>query len=189
MDIVKAAIKASQHQPTTFIGEETDLLILLLYYAETNNKGLYFRSDKTTVPMVYNISEMKQVLNSDMYSQLLFIHTVTGCDTSRIFSIGKRSAFQKPVNGDLTIKTFANAFLLLNQANSVIEERGCKAMTVLFGGKSTDSLASLRYNLLIKNIVSANSFVTPERLHPTSSSNKYHSFRVYYQIVVWTGNE
>ncbi|KAK3870931.1 hypothetical protein Pcinc_023902 [Petrolisthes cinctipes] len=62
MDIVKAAIKASQHQPTTLIGEDTDLPILLLYYAEANNN---FRSDKTTVPKVYNISELKQVLGSD----------------------------------------------------------------------------------------------------------------------------
>ena len=41
VDIVKVAIRASQHQPTTLIGEDTDLLILLLYYAETNNRGLY----------------------------------------------------------------------------------------------------------------------------------------------------
>ncbi|KAG7158010.1 hypothetical protein Hamer_G014891 [Homarus americanus] len=186
MDIVKA----SQHQLTTLIGEDTDLLILLLYYAEANNRGLYFRSDKSTVPKVYNISEMKQVLGSDMCSQLLFIHAFTGCDTtSRIFSVGKKSAFQKLVNGELTIQTCANVFPLPSQANSVIEDLGSKAMAVLFGGKSTDSLASLRYNLLIKKIVSAKSFVTPESLPPTKSSTKYHSFRVYYQIMVWTGKE
>lgn len=33
VDIVKAAVKASEHHPTTLIGEDTDLLILLLYYA------------------------------------------------------------------------------------------------------------------------------------------------------------
>ena len=81
MDIVKAAIKESQNQPTTLRGEDTDLLILLLHYAETpNNKGLYFRSDKSTVPKVYDIIEMKQVLGSDLCSQLLLIHTFTGCD-------------------------------------------------------------------------------------------------------------
>ncbi|KAJ8280237.1 hypothetical protein GJAV_G00052180 [Gymnothorax javanicus] len=34
VDIVKAAVKASEHQPITLIGEDTDLLILLLCYAE-----------------------------------------------------------------------------------------------------------------------------------------------------------
>ena len=100
VDIVKFAIRASQHQPTTLIGEDTDLLILLLYYAETNNRGLYFRSDKSKVPKVYDISEMKQVLGRDLCSQLLFIHAFTGCDTtSRIFGVGKKSAFQKLVKG------------------------------------------------------------------------------------------
>ena len=188
VDIVKAAIKASQHQPTTLIGEDTDLLILLLYYADTNNKGLYFRSDKSTVPKVYDISEMKQVLGSDLCSQLLFIHAFTGCDTtSRIYNVGKKSAFQKLANGELTIQTCANAFLLPNQTKNVIEDLGSKVMAVMFGGKSTDSLASLRYNLFSKRIISAKSFVTPERLPPTESSTKYHCLRVYYQIMVWIG--
>ena len=188
VDIVKAAIKASQHQPTTLIGEDTDLLILLLYYADTNNKGLYFRSDKSTVPKVYDISEMKQVLGSDLCSQLLFIHAFTGCDTtSRIYNVGKKSAFQKLANGELTIQTCANVFLLPNQTKNVIEDLGSKVMAVMFGGKSTDSLASLRYNLFSKRIISAKSFVTPERLPPTESSTKYHCLRVYYQIMVWIG--
>uniref|UniRef100_A0A8C4Q7P4 HTH OST-type domain-containing protein n=1 Tax=Eptatretus burgeri TaxID=7764 RepID=A0A8C4Q7P4_EPTBU len=189
VDIVKAAIKSSQHQSTTLIGEDTDLLILLLYYCETNNRGLYFRSDKSTVPTVYDVSEMKQVLGSAMCSQLLFIHAFTGCDTtSCIFRVGKKSAFQKLANGESTIQTCANAFLLPKQANNVIEDHGSKAMAVMFGGKSTDSLASLRYNLLMK-IVSAKSFVTPDDLPPTESSTKYHCLRVYYQIMVWIGKE
>ena len=59
MDIVKAATEASRCQATTLIGEDTDLLIPLLYYAEVSNKGLYFRSDKSTVPKVHSIILMK----------------------------------------------------------------------------------------------------------------------------------
>lgn len=191
VDIAKAAIEASQHHSTTLIGEDTDLLILLLYYTETNNnKGLFFRSDKSSAPKVYDICEMKQVLGSDLCSHLLFVHAFTGCDTtSRIFSVSKKSVFQKLVNGESTMKTCSDAFLLPDQTNSVIEDLGSKAMAVMFGGKSIDSLASLRYNLFSKKIVSAKSFVAPERLPPTESSTKYHCFRVYYQIMVWTGNE
>ena len=46
-------------------------------------------------------------------------------------------------------------------------------MAVLFSGKSTDSLASWHYNLLIKKIVSAESFVTPDCLAPTKSSTTH----------------
>ena len=61
-------------------------------------------------------------------------------------------------------------------------------MMVMFGERSmTGSLAALRYYLLTKKIVSATSFVTPERLPPTQSSTKYHCFRTYYQTMTWMG--
>ena len=53
VDIVEAAVEASEHQPTTLIGDEdTDLLVLLLYYAGTSNRGPYFRSDKSKATKV-----------------------------------------------------------------------------------------------------------------------------------------
>jgi len=45
--IVKAAVEKSLQHTTTLIGEDTDLLVLLLYYAQDVNKGYYFRSDKS----------------------------------------------------------------------------------------------------------------------------------------------
>ncbi|CAB1420754.1 unnamed protein product [Pleuronectes platessa] len=63
VDIVKAAVKASEHQPTTLIGEDTDLLILLLFYAGTKNRGLYFRSDKSKATKVYNITLANTLLS------------------------------------------------------------------------------------------------------------------------------
>lgn len=190
VDIVKAAVKASEIQSTTLIGEDTDLLILLLYYAGTDNRGLYYRSDKAKATKVYNISEMKQVLGNDLCSQLLFVHAFTGCDTtSRIFSVGKHTAFQKLVDGEATIQSCANVFLHPHQDRKAIEDHGTRAMAVLFGGKSADSLASLRYNFFTKKLITAKAFVGPERLPPTESSTKFHCQRVYLQIMVWIGME
>ena len=166
-----------QHISPPLMGKDTDLLILLLYYAGTNNKGLYFHSDKSKATQVYNMSEMKQNLDSDLCSQLLFNHAFTGCDTtSHIFSVGKQTALKKLVNGESTIQSCANVFLLPYQTRNVIEDHGTKAMAVLFGRKSTNSLASLRYNLSSKKIVNAKSFVTPERLPPTKSSPVFASY-------------
>lgn len=90
------------------------------------------------------------------------------------------------MNGETTIQACGNGFALPKQAKDAIEDLGYKAMTVTFGGMNTDALASLRYNLLNKKIVSAKAFVTPEHLLSTKSSTKYHCQRVYYQIMVWT---
>lgn len=86
MGIVQATVKSSELFPTTLIGEDTNLLIL--YYAQLNNRGLYFRTDKSTLHKIYNISEMKRILNSKACSQLC-IRVYIGCDsTSHIFGVG-----------------------------------------------------------------------------------------------------
>ena len=81
--------------PALLIGEDTDLLVLLLHYAHTDNKELHFRLDNTSKAMkVSNINRLIAILPKELCSQLLFIHAYTGCDsTSRIFGIGKKSAF------------------------------------------------------------------------------------------------
>ena len=55
VDVVKAAVAMSAYKSTTLIGEDTDMLVLLLYQAAANDcKDLYFRSDKGK-PNVYNM--------------------------------------------------------------------------------------------------------------------------------------
>ena len=188
--IEKAAVLSAVSHSTTLIGEDTDLLVLLLHYAQQANKDLYFRSDKANADKVYHINELKMVMGEELCSQLLFIHAYTGCDTtSRIFGVGKKSVFHKLVKGDATLKDCANYFLLPKQTAASIVNKGCQAMAVIFGGTRTDSLSSLRYRVLRKKVVSSQSFVTPERLPPTESSTKFHCLRVCYQIMVWLGQE
>ena len=191
-DIVKAAIASSEHQITTLIGEDTDLLILLLHHMDYRNKTLYFRSDMKSRDKirVYNINRLKECLGHHLCSKLLFIHAFTGCDTtSRIFGMGKKTFFQKLIEGDNVLESCALAFSKPGQTVDTIEELGNQSMLLLFGGKQTDSLRSLRHSVLKKKVVSASSFVTSARLPPTSSATKYHSLRSYYQIMIWLGLE
>jgi len=57
-------------------------------------------------------------------------------------------------------------------------------MVDLFGGKSNDTLSSLRHIIFTKKVATAEAFVTPERLPPTSPATRFHSQRVYFQIMV-----
>ncbi len=82
---------------------------------------------------VFNISKMKQVLGSDLCSQLLFIHAFTGCDTTSHILVCSPTSSKECHRGPWT-----------------------KAMAVLFGGKSTDSLASLRYTFLARKSLPPN---------------------------------
>jgi len=74
-------------------------------------KSIYFRSDanKQAKEQLYNINLLKETLGDDVCNQLIFIHAYSGCDsTSRIFGIGKKSAFQKLVKSDRVMKSCAS---------------------------------------------------------------------------------
>lgn len=89
----------------------------------------------------------------------------------------------------MSLLSHTKAFMTPNQSRSTIEEIREKTMSLLFGGSSTDSFSNLRCRVFCKKVTSSNSFVTPERLPPTVSATRFHSLRVYIQIMVWTGQK
>ena len=192
VDIVKTEVETSLQHTTALIGEDTDLLVLLLYYAQGEVMNLYFRSDKPKADgtiEVYHINRIQEVLGHEICSQLMFIHDMTGSDTtSRIFGVGKKTAFQYLAKGDPVLRSCAIAFTIPNQTTEVIDNLGCQAKTVPFGGKGTDSLATMRYNIFSKKIsVSAAWSVTRERL---AQSNLLPNFIVVEHTTrSWSGQE
>ena len=114
VDIVKTVVDSSPQHSTTIIGEDTDLLKLLLHYAgiDPDIRDLYCRHEKTGATKVYDMNRLKAIIEPDICSQLLFIHAFTGCDsTSRIFGIGKKTAFKKLVKDQPITKKCANCFI------------------------------------------------------------------------------
>ena len=95
--------------------------------------------------------------------------------------------FQKVTKGDPVLRSCSNTFCTPHTDQVDIESAGSKAIVSLFNGATSDSLASLRYSFLCKKVVSSSTFVTPERLPPTQSALKYHSFRCYLQVMTWMG--
>ena len=185
VDIVTAAVTMSSYKSTTLIGEDTDLLVLLLYHGTKDGKDLYFRSDKGKTPHVYNIKIIKQLLGDDVCSDLLFAHAFSGCyTTSQIFAVGKKSVFRKVAKGDSVLCACANMFCA-TKIDKIAN--GCRAMVSLFNGTKSDYLHSLRYSFLCKKVATAKTFVTPERLPPTTSATNHHSRRTYLQVMEWMG--
>ena len=188
VEIGKAAVTKSAIKSTTFVGEDTDLLLLLLYYTEaTNCTELYFRTDKVK-SNVYNIKVLKKKFGEAVCIDLLFIHAFTGCDsTSRVFGIIKKSGFQRIIKKEKEMKDSSKVFCSTKQSQDVVATSGCRAMVVLFNANQNDSLASIRYNMLCKKVARDKTFVLPERLSPTYSAYKFHSLRAYCQVMEWIG--
>lgn len=95
--IVKLAVQSSLEYPTTVIGECTDLLRLLLSYADVNSKPLnHCKSDEMEI---HNILHFKTTLRSEIYTKLLFLRVFTGCDTtSSVHGVGKATVFNKLIS-------------------------------------------------------------------------------------------
>ena len=191
VDIAKATVERSRVCTTTLVGEDTDLLILLLHYSRTVNKDVYFRSDvrkQSKEDKFVNITQLKRRLGDEMCTELLFCHAYTGCDsTSRIFGIGKKLAFQKLIKSEPVIKSCAREFTLQNKSQHEISELGNKMMVDLFGGAPNENLSSLRDVMFSRKVATAKSFVSPERLPPTAAATNFHSLRTYFQIMLWMG--
>ena len=65
MLIVGKAIESSQSKDTVLIGDDTDLLVLLLYHADTNGNFLYISPDpkqNSTKNRFWNIRKPKEML-------------------------------------------------------------------------------------------------------------------------------
>ena len=62
---------------------------------------------------------------------------------------------------------------------------GEKALVLLYGGSYAEGLDSLKYKWFSDKVSKSTSPVDPQSLPPTSAAAKYHSLRVYYQVMVW----
>src|SRR5688572_32785676 len=78
--------------------------------------------------MLYNnINHLRKIVGNDICSQVLFIHAMTGCDTtSRIYNVGRMNAFHKIVKRDTVLRLCANAFTEIIQPTKVIDNLRCQ---------------------------------------------------------------
>ena len=119
---MKTAVETSRLHTTTLIGEDTDLLVLLLcYHVKPHRKSFYFRSDKTTGnAKVENTNYLKEMIGNNMCSQLLllnFMHAMTGCDTTSQYeySVLENRVLSINLLKETILQYSANAFTVLHQ--------------------------------------------------------------------------
>ncbi|KAA0197500.1 hypothetical protein HAZT_HAZT003632 [Hyalella azteca] len=90
--IAKTAVECANECSTTVIGEDTDLLILLIFSTNPESEALYLHSNKKKGKKfpVWDIHWFQRSLGPEMCTLLPFVHAIAGCDTtSHLFGIGK----------------------------------------------------------------------------------------------------
>ena len=66
-----------------------------------------------------------------------------------------------------------------------IGKAGIRAFAIMYGGKKSDSLNSLRYAKYMEMVTSRKSSLAPQKLPPTERAAHFHSLRVHLQVVLW----
>ena len=103
---------------------------------------------------------------------------VRRCDTtSAICSKGKLSIVEKNSAAREIARTFVKPDAIVDE----VGETGLKLFVMLYSGKKSDTLSSLRYVRDMK-MASCSSTLNPEKLPPSERAAWFHALRAYYQV-------
>ena len=129
----------------------------------------------------------------NVLSHILVTHAISGCDRNGApYRRGKTAAFNAIDNNkDLS---FLDVFKSADSTHDQISTAGETFLLRIYNApittKSLDELRYVRYNNQITSKkLTAVSGVELKALPPTSDAAKYHSYRAYYQVQQWLGNE
>ena len=176
---------------TVLVGENTDLLILLCYHANLDSHNIFFRPEpkkNTKKPRLWSIKAVKEQLGPEICSNILFLHAVLGCDTtSHLYGIGKGTSLKK-FKLSRHFRKQAKVFATESATPKEISTVGEQALVILYNGTPGESLDYLRYKRFYEKVSTNTSCIHPQTLPPTSAAAKYHSLRVYFQILEWKGS-
>lgn len=189
--IVQTAITQSATNEVVVIGEDTDLLILLLYHADPEKHNVYLKSEQkqTSVKKVkiWDILKAKSNLGGKTCTLLPAIHAFSGCDTtSRMFGIGKGIVLKK-LRSEPEFQDMTTTFMTSTDSR-IIAASGEEMMVSLYGGLRYEGLDLLRYRKFASKVVVGNIYVQVKSLPPTSDSARFHCLRSYLQCRTWIGN-
>ncbi|KAL8596921.1 hypothetical protein ACOMHN_062291 [Nucella lapillus] len=94
--IVHTTLETAKQHNVVLIGEDTDLLILILHHCTPDHHPVFFTSTRSSSAKVWDIQAVQSVLGEDVCKHILFAHAIGGCDTvSGLLSIGKSIPFKK----------------------------------------------------------------------------------------------
>ena len=185
--IAEKALQSADIQDTALVGDDTDLLVLLLHHSKLTSNELFFAPEpkKNAKIRIWDIKQTKKDLGPYICSNILFLHAFSGCDTtSRLFGIGKAAVLKK----FRTNKALQQAAKVFDSDSATAEEiqlAGEKALVATYNGKKDESLNALRLSRYCEKVAKSLNRVEPRSLPPTSAAARYHSYRVYLQIFQW----
>lgn len=184
--MVQHALAASRisNSSAVLVGEDTDLLVLLLHHRE-NEEVYMLKPGRTQAEQeVWSVKHIQESLQG-FHKYLLFYHAFSGCDTtSAFFRKGKKIAWNTLKKCNETFLNSVQAFYQENASVDCLAEIGDEFVRRMYGAKDGIPLTKLRHQLYQRTI--AKQALTADFdlavLPPAACSTRQHCLRVYYQV-------
>ena len=144
------AVELAKKSPVPVVGDDTDLLVLLLHHTSENNNEITLRPQQRSSKMkMWCIQDMKKQLPKSITVNILFMHALLGFDTtSRLQEIGKGSGMKKL--GKLKELAFIGKVFIEESSVEEVKNAGEKALLALYSAKEENCLDSLRLTKFIE---------------------------------------
>ena len=89
----------------------------------------------------------------------------------------------KKIKQSKDVQMIAELIMDHSATTEQVEEAGVQLFVIVFGGKQSDSLNTLRYAKYMEMVASAK-HIDPQKLPPTARAAHYHSLRVHLQVIL-----
>jgi hypothetical protein len=170
------------------VADDIDILVLLLHQCESTN---VFIQRSFGPHNLINIKSLQESLGH-LKECILFLHAVSGCDTTSSFcNKGKATTF-KLLEKNKKLSEQMKMFLQKDANPENLIALGVEFTLRLYGAakdvQSVNKLSYLKFNQITAR-KSLNSEMQIASLPPTKHSLNEHFYRVYYQIQEWCGNK
>ena len=180
--ICMLACLSATKKPTAVVAEDSDIFQLMTHHATGTSENLYMVTSKQMVC----ITTLKNSLDPALSEALLFLHALSGCDTtSRPYGIGKATVLMKYA----ALKRSTSIFMSPSSSKKDIAKAGEEALLVIYGCITSPSLNSARVATFQMKVATSARYVPPEKLPPTTDAASLHSYRTYHQVQGWRGND
>ena len=93
--IVQTALTSAAKKEPVLVGDDTNLLVLVIYHAMNVRHNVIFRPKTRRTSqkgnLCWNIPAMRTHLGSVVTNNIMFLHAIHGCDTtSGVYGLGKK---------------------------------------------------------------------------------------------------
>jgi len=186
--IIETALEQININKSIVVGEDINLLVLLIARTPAEKEIYFLKLGKAKVKTtIYSSKSFGSYIKSK--DHILFLHAVTGCDTtSALFAKDKAKSLKILEKRD-DLRTATEVFNKKNCSPQLIVKNGIRFLLAMYGAPSNEeSLDTFRYYCFARS-TRLNKAVKLSTLPPTSSAAQQHLYRVYYQVQTWLCNK